>query len=765
MNCPAPPRPCAPRPVLWGALGLISAVLVTGAPLRAQGLPSARSPVKIPEPAVRISLGVPLSRVIISATGAFQVLDRMSHAPVAREPFQGEEIVLVTDRPPGKEIETVFRVQVASLQDRQKADRLRTRLNSRLREPVDVQPFPDRRTYRVRVGEKSTRPEASALAERVRRQAGDLVDEVWIINEPLPTDGSETLRLVDEKYVDTLLDPTGVWIVPAASSGRVIVEGKEYRGILEVFLGRAGQLTVVNHVPLEEYLRGVVPNELGPGQYPAMEALKAQAIAARTYLVRNLGQFGNDGYDICDSQRCQVYKGYLSEHSMTDDAIRQTRGEVLAYEGAPINAMYTAVCGGHTEDGALVFPEEKAPYLRGVACYPELEDARNGVWVLSTRRRAAGGSDPASAEAYRAAALHVLGMLPEEASDPSWSGTAAGTREIRSWTFRALRLIGKRPGRHDFKTEPIVTRADLARYWMQVFSWRERVDRLLSEQDVQGLLAYDDTEQIPQADRPAVAYLMREGWYRPRGDGRLWPQAVPTRGEVVSSLYEILDRYDSLGLDSARVLGRRGRSLDVRVNHQKERRSLARAPYFFRRANGQILPAAELSLRVGDRINIHSGRNGIDLLVLEDPLWGVSDDRFHPDFLWEARLERTEAERRVRKRVPNIGRLIDLLPLEYGASQRVARLKVVGSRSSTILTGFRIRMALGLKEDLFVMDRQYDKDGNVSVFVFSGKGWGHGVGMCQVGAYGMALRGKTYREILAHYYSGAQVTSAYAGRI
>ena len=765
MNRLTPPRPLAPRSVLWAALGLISAALVSGAPPHAQALPSAQPPVKVPEPAVRISLGVPLSRVIVSATGAFRVLDRMSHDPVAKETFQGEEIILVTDRLPGKEIKTVFRVQVASLQDPQKADRLRTRLNSRLREPVDVQPFPDRRTYRVRVGEKSTRPEASALAERVRREAGDLVDEVWIINEPLPTDGSETLRLVDEEYVDTLLEPTGVWIVPAASSGRIVVEGREYRGLVEVFLGRAGQLTVVNHLPLEEYLRGVVPNELGPSQYPAMEALKAQAIAARTYVIRNLGQFGNDGYDICDSQRCQVYKGYLSEHSMTDKAIRRTRGEVITYEGTPINAMYTAVCGGHTEDGTLVFPEEKGPYLRGVACYPELEDARNGVWALSTRRLAAGGSDPASGQAYRAAVLHVLGMLPEEAPDPLWLGTAAGTREIRSWTFRALRLIGKRPGRHDFKTAPIATRAELARYWVQVLSWQERVDRLLSEQDVHGLLAYDDAEQIPPAERPAVAYLMREGWYRPRGDGRLWPQAVPTRGEVMSSLYEILDRYDSLGLDSARVLGRRGRSLELRVNRENERRNLTRAPYFFRRTDSQILPAAELSLRVGDRVRIHSGRNGIDMLVLEDPLWGVSDGRFHPDLLWETRLERTEAERRVRKRVPNIGRLIDLLPLEYGASQRVARLKVVGSRSSAILVGFRIRMALGLKEDLFVMDRQYDKDGNVSVFVFSGKGWGHGVGMCQVGAYGMALRGKTYREILAHYYSGAEVTAAYAGRM
>ena len=65
-----------------------------------------------------------------------------------------------------------------------------------------------------------------------------------------------------------------------------------------------------------------------------------------------------------------------------------------------------------------------------------------------------------------------------------------------------------------------------------------------------------------------------------------------------------------------------------------------------------------------------------------------------------------------------------------------------------------LRAVLGLRETLFVVDRQYDADGRVGTFVFSGKGWGHGVGMCQVGAYGMALRGKSFEEILHHYYTG-----------
>jgi stage II sporulation protein D len=82
---------------------------------------------------------------------------------------------------------------------------------------------------------------------------------------------------------------------------------------------------------------------------------------------------------------------------------------------------------------------------------------------------------------------------------------------------------------------------------------------------------------------------------------------------------------------------------------------------------------------------------------------------------------------------------------------------VSGSAGRFTFRGFAIRTLLGIRETLFTVDRQRDADGRVATFVFSGKGWGHGVGLCQVGAFGMALRGARYDEILNHYYTGIRI--------
>lgn len=719
--------------------------------ISAPAAPVFKRPVEIEEPAVRIGLSVPPGRVAVSSTGRYRVLDRRSQSRLGS--FDREEILLVTDRPAGGEPALVFRVQVASTTDRASAEALQVQIQARLGEAATVDYFPDRRTYRVRVGQARTPQEASVIADRLRAEG---MEEVWIVEEPQPAPGSRSLRMVDSQYRDTPVGADGVWILPEERDKRVIVEGSEYRGILEVFVGRNGTLTAVNHLGLEEYLRGVVPNEMGPGLYPEPEALKAQTVAARTYVYKNMGQFGSDGYDICDSMRCQVYKGYLTEHPMTNEAIRDTRGEILMYDRKPINAMYTAACGGHTEDGFRVFENETGPYLRAVPCYPERDEARQSVVQLSTRRRAGGGESRRAEGLYEAALLTTLGMLPPQAAERDWLDAPAETRDVRAWTFRALRLIGKRPGRHDFTDSPIATRAALARYWVQVFSWEERVQRLLAEPDVEGLLAFGDAGEVPDADRARIAYLLREGWYEADGDARLRPLEAPRRGEVVRTLHRVLERYESLGLKSGRVLGRRGGSLEIRSGSEEVRVSLAAEPFLFRQAGGRVLPASDLPLRAGDPVQYHADGDGIDLLVLEDARRGASDDRFLQNLWWEVRLTREEAERRLRRRV-EVGRLVDIQPIEYGPSQRVTRLKVAGTRGESVLVGFLIRVALGLREDLFVMDRQYDSDGNVSTFVFSGKGWGHGVGLCQVGAYGMALRGRTYRDILSHYYRGAEI--------
>src|SRR6185436_1522233 len=127
----------------------------------------------------------------------------------------------------------------------------------------------------------------------------------------------------------------------------------------------------VNVLNVEDYLKGVVPKEMGPTIYPELEALKAQAVAARTYLEANRGQFAEDGFDICDSARCQVYGGLSAEHPLSDFSVDQTAGVIATYEGHPINALYTATCGGHTEDLKNVFREMEGPYLKGVECYAD----------------------------------------------------------------------------------------------------------------------------------------------------------------------------------------------------------------------------------------------------------------------------------------------------------------------------------------------------------------------------------------------------------
>src|SRR6185437_1256675 len=92
---------------------------------------------------------------------------------------------------------------------------------------------------------------------------------------------------------------------------------------------------------------------------------------ARTYTVRTLGEFNDEGYDICATPRCQVYRGMESEDPLTDQAVAATAGQILVYGGEPIDALYSSTCGGRTEDVATMFPLKVAPYLRGVPCYEE----------------------------------------------------------------------------------------------------------------------------------------------------------------------------------------------------------------------------------------------------------------------------------------------------------------------------------------------------------------------------------------------------------
>src|SRR5262249_3238555 len=146
----------------------------------------------------------------------------------------------------------------------------------------------------------------------------------------------------------------------------------------------------------------------------------------------------------------------------------------------------------------------------------------------------------------------------------------------------------------------------------------------------------------------------------------------------------------------------------------------------------------------------------VDCLIVKANYRGASDDRYTVNYVWEVRIPREELETRIQSRA-SIGRLLDVIPGKRGVSGRIVDLTVVGSAGRFTFHGFNIVRLLGLRETLFLVERQLAPDGAVETFVFSGKGWGHGVGLCQVGAYGMALRGKTFDQILTHYYTGIAI--------
>jgi stage II sporulation protein D len=336
----------------------------------------------------------------------------------------------------------------------------------------------------------------------------------------LPPAGGAPGRL---RLVEARAELQSAAVLPAVVSEPLSADATPYRGYLEV-RAAAGALSVVNVVNVEDYVRGVVPNELSPLAAPEPEAMKAQAVAARTYALRNRGEYASKGYDLCATPACQVYRGLSTEHPLADRAVAETRGLLVRYRGVPINALYTSACGGHTEDGENVFEGGRAkPYLRGVLCPPERQGAT-------------------------------------EEKQPDGPSADLGT-PARRWQVR------------------------------------------------------------------------------------MTPVQV------------------------ARAVGRYGTLAAVR----------------------------------------------------------------------------------------------DIQPRRVGVSGRVVELAVLGAgeREELVLKGVEVPRGLGLRESLFVMDRETDAKGSVRRFVFSGMGWGHGVGLCQAGAFGMARSGASFQQILTHYYTGVSLHKAY----
>jgi len=156
----------------------------------------------------------------------------------------------------------------------------------------------------------------------------------------------------------------GVVAVPASAEDHLILDGKAFRGVADIIL-ESDSLSVVNAVYMEDYLKGVLPPEIGKHGRSELEALKAQAVASRTYALSRFKRNPGRAYDMVNQVADQLYIGMSIEDKWINRAIEQTRGEVLMVGGDLITAYYHSTCGGATENIEDVWEKQARSYLKG----------------------------------------------------------------------------------------------------------------------------------------------------------------------------------------------------------------------------------------------------------------------------------------------------------------------------------------------------------------------------------------------------------------
>jgi len=734
-----------------------------------------------PEPTIRVALTTSARSAVISTTGQLMNASGGGSKLVALDTGRVRVDPRLLSPLPSNNEEALYRVVLARAVSREEAEENDKQIRKLTGEDTDTTFDTETKTWALVLEDKRPREEAEEMVARLESAGIDATIEGppssserdAQIGRSAPSSGGNNVRLTSspqmpsrEVVASSSTGSTFSSSAPVAfasddeTKSPVRFNDRPYRGRIEVFTNLRGSLTVVNELGLEDYVRGVVANELSAGGFPAIEAHKAQAIAARTYALRNRGQFMSQGFDILPTTRSQVYRGLSSENPLSTRAVDETRGIIATYEGEPINALYTSTCGGRTEDSENIF-NQAVPYLRGRECAGQAYSALE-QFVLKTTRAVAELRDDSNVTLVRDVALLAtqnFGSLPARVSD-AWLTGEASAAEVRNWLTHAAR-IARQPGiqiGEDVNRPPAFATA-----LVKAVLGESRSSTLLNDADASYFLAVRDADAVPEVNRADLGMLVRDGHLLVYPDATLRPREPLNRARVLHAISRLLEGRNLLQLQKASArLSSMGQVVLRPAKGKDQTLKINDDAFLFRHIGERAYAVSSLVLVSGEPVTYHVALNGqIDYLEVRPAPNGAAADRFSPFSNWTKTMSVGQVQGRLARAARGIGPIVDLRVVSRGSSHRVTDLEIVGANGTAHVRGGRIRSALGLREQLFVIDREYDETGRVTDFTFVGRGWGHGVGMCQVGAYGLAKQGMSAEQILKAYYSNIELTRIY----
>jgi len=699
----------------------------------------------IKKPVIRIGLRVNLNRVVIRSSSGMKVFRQDANLSLLAQDILEAQIKGFREK-----LSEKFLIQVGPSVNNEEAQELARRLKASTSHSVSVsqdQDSPLSGRFQVRLGPFMTRGDALESFPELNRLGHQ---DLWIVREEVTETEARPLWVLINDQLIPLSDDTSLMFVPMHPESYLTYEGTDYRGVLTVKHSPRG-VVLVNLVNLDDYLKGVVPSELSPYSFGELEALKAQAVAARTYALKNMGRFEKLGFDLDDSQSTQVYKGLSAEHDLSNRAVEETAGLVARHNGQLINALYTSTCGGLTENAENIFEGSPVPYLRSVECTTE----RTPSWTLRSDARLRPVVWRGKDISRETAVLAALGLFPRWEESASPFRAPMSRLEAAMVIEKALEIFGRKkeippPG------EAPLTAAAFSGMIVDALQWRDRVKNLMLKKEAQRLVGF--SAKLRPEDREAAAFLALSH-FLPPGLDPADEIHVLTKAEAAVVMFKIMTSERPL-LQEAVFHGMDQGRLQFIQDGGEKTFAASSGMLLMRTIDGETSFASRLELEPGDEVRFME-RAGAVLWLESAPGWDNPVlDRRSPYSRWQVRLTHAETERRVNLYYP-LGRLVDVIPWKRGASPRVTELLLAGDDAQVIVRGLKVRWVLGLRDTWFTVDREHNDHGLITHFVFTGRGWGHGVGLCQVGAFRLAQLGAGFETILKKYYRGITIDKIY----